>query len=140
MNLNYGFWARVIRFCIVGSLTACGYFLVAESGFLITHSAPAASAIGYLAMLPFSFLGHKHWTFRSTAQSENELWKFVTVSLIALSFSILTPIIGAHDFEFPPATLFALTCVAVPSITFVSMQTWVFVLKDRFGRAEDLQQ
>ena len=129
-----------VRFVVVGGVAALGYFAVAELFFSVTHSVPLSSALGYLAMLPFSYLGHKRWTFRSENPYKDEIGRFATVSLAALSFAIAAPIAFVQQWRLPLAGALVLTCVVVPLVNFVAMQIWVFGARSVRMRIEDLSK
>ena len=85
---------RVARFGLVGGAAALIYAacLLALVHFFDVRSV-VASALAYLVAIPFSFLGQKYFTFRSTGKVQQEFAGFVILQglnlLVAMAVTYL---------------------------------------------------
>jgi len=127
---------RCVRFVIVGGAAALGYFAVAQLAIAVFHSVPLSSAIGYLCMLPFSFMGHKNWTFRSKGPARREMARFALVSFLAMLISAYTPALAMRRWHLNASASLLVTCFVVPAFTFLAMQCWVFMTGRLAGESQ----
>ena len=81
-------WKEILRFGIVGGGSSLIYMVVVYVCFQIFGIAEVvASAIGYLAAIPFNFLAQKFYTFRSTNKIHVEILPYAVVHGLNIGLS-----------------------------------------------------
>ena len=84
------------------------------------------ASAGYAFALPFSYLGHKLFTFRSRGAHHDELPRFVVAAIIGLSISASVPELAVRQWHAPPWVGYLAACVAVPVLNYMVLWLWVF--------------
>lgn len=118
---------RVVRFGVVGILaTACHYGVAL--GLAIALGAPAqlAHLAGFAAALPVSFLGHYHWSFKSTAAYPRAVGRFVAVALGAFLASAVGLEALSRLTDWDVAARLFVGVVLVPTASYLANRIFVF--------------
>jgi putative flippase GtrA len=77
--------------------------------------------------LPFSYLGHKLFTFRSSGEYHYELSRFVVAASAGLLISASVPELVVQQWHATPATGYLAACIGVPAVNYMLLRFWVFV-------------
>jgi putative flippase GtrA len=119
---------RLFVYAAVGGATALLYLAVAV-GLTRYFGTPAlwASVAGFVAAVPFSYLGHKLVTFRSPGEHRDELPRFLVTAIGGLALSIATPALVVDRWHAPPIAGYLAACVGVPILNYFLMWLWVFM-------------
>jgi putative flippase GtrA len=117
---------RLARFSIVGALSTAGYFLLTNGAVALGTNATTASVVVYLALMPLSFLGHRHVTFASRGRSLREWARFCFVHVFNIAGVYAISRILVDGQGAPPWLAFLLISAFVPAVNFVAFQLWVF--------------
>jgi putative flippase GtrA len=120
-------FARLVRFGIVGLLAALVY--AAVTALLVSRYGVApltASLAGYAAALPFSFLGHRGFSFRSEGRAASEAPRFLVGQAINLTVTVLAMRGATAALHVSYLWGVAATIVLAPLANFLLMHFWVF--------------
>lgn len=113
-------------YLVVGGVTALGYF--ATAAWLHQHwgmTLQWANFIAIMCMHPFSYLGHRYFTFQYSGPWTGSILRFAGVAGVStavsifLSFSQFQAGVGFYE-------ALAVNCFMIPAITFVLYRWWVF--------------
>jgi putative flippase GtrA len=117
---------RLGTFATIGAAATVGYAIIAESlAFLGLKPAPA-SLIAYGICGLWSYLGHKRFTFASTAPHSIAAPRFVAAAAAGLLIAAGAPLLFALFFDPLPYFAVLATCVVAPIVSFVASQSFVF--------------
>ncbi|MDR3496266.1 MAG: GtrA family protein [Ancalomicrobiaceae bacterium] len=118
---------KLVRYGVVG-VTATGlYFGFAIGLTMLTHMPASVASIGaYLVAAVFSFLSHRHFTFRSRQPIAHEVPRFAGVQIIGWSVAFLSPLIMTDLAGLPPLVAIVFVSLAVPLLSFLGMERLVF--------------
>ena len=124
--------AKIMRFGMIGVLSGTIYAVVTTLLVRGCDMAPVpASALGYCASVPASFLGHRSFSFRSGGRWTAEALRFICGQALNIAVTM-----GAMQAAVRWAGAWWLGMVAavilVPIANFVFMNLWVF--RDQQGR------
>ena len=120
--------AKLVRFGVVGLATAALYSAVLACGrSLAGLSLPVSGALAYSLALPFNYLVHRRWTFRSDRAHADALPRFAVnfVVGLAINAAFLASARHAGPTQVAAVQLAAMPCLSVTS--YLLMATWVFV-------------
>ncbi|WP_228019282.1 GtrA family protein [Phyllobacterium pellucidum] len=123
---------RLIRFGLVGGANTVAYFILANAlVYIIGVQRELSAYFAYALILPFSFFGHRRFTFRSRGNAMSEWVRFCVMQGVCLSI-----IAGVNAFsKHYPASLswvaFAAISFLIPVINFLMMQAWVFATRGK---------
>jgi putative flippase GtrA len=126
LQSGHGF-ARLVRFGIVGVLVALVY--AAATALLVSRYGVApltASLAGYAIALPFSFLGHRGFSFRSQGRAHVEAPRFLVGQAINLTVTVLAMRGATAGLHVSYLWGVAATIVLAPLANFLLMHFWVF--------------
>ena len=118
--------SKVLRFPLVGAMSSGIYALGTALCIAQWHMAhELASLSGYLMALPFSFFGHRNFTFGANGRISAELLRFCGVHAIgiALSWTCMTVVDRLH-LHYAFGIVGAV--VLVPVVSFLILDRWVF--------------
>jgi fatty acid desaturase/putative flippase GtrA len=119
---------QTVVYIAIGGLTALLYLAVALTATVVFGIAPRwASLAGFVAALPFSYLGHKLLTFRSKGTHRDELPRFIVGAGVGLLISGIVPELVVRQWHAPPWAGYLVACVAVPALNYTLLWLWVFV-------------
>lgn len=119
--------AKVLRFGVVGGLAALTYAVVTAglvTGFGVLP-VPAAFA-GYCASVPFAFVGHRSFSFRSKGRLSIEAVRFLLAQVLNVSVTLLSMHAVTEWFDAPWWWGVVAATILVPAANFVFMNLWVF--------------
>ncbi|MDH7799668.1 MULTISPECIES: GtrA family protein [unclassified Beijerinckia] len=118
---------RIVVFAAVGVGAATVYFLCAMA-LLRVGVRPAAltSLIAYAISGVFSYLGHRLFTFQSSAPHGRTLPRFVLANATGYLIAVLVPLLLTDVMNWPPLIATVLVCVAVPATNFILLTMFVF--------------
>jgi putative flippase GtrA len=119
--------AKLLRFAVTGSISGLGFAVVTLGllhGFGLSPS--VATVVGYLAVLPLSFLGHRRLTFRSAGRLTPEFRRFCLSFATGLLTSVMAMHVATDWLGLAPVFGVGLAVLLVPIITFLIMNNWVF--------------
>ena len=118
---------RIARFGAVGVAATAVHLCVALTLVTLTAlSAQAANLFGFLVAFAVSFLGHYHWSFRSSAGLGRAAPRFFAVSLSAYlgSAALIKLLTGVFLLSREAAVVAA--CLLFPAITYLAGRLIVF--------------
>jgi len=119
--------ARLLRFGIVGVVATLTHYVLALVMVAVAGlPAQAAHVMGFLAAVPVSFLGHYHWTFRSSVNYSRAARRFFAAAAGAFLVSaMLLEVLNRLTTWDVAATI--LVCVLViPGVSYVINRVFVF--------------
>lgn len=120
-------WYRLGRFAVIGLLNAILYALATWWFVTSGHMAPeSASLFGYVACIPFAYLGHRWVTFTSSGNFPVEAVRFIAVHVTGLlvSWCVMDLVANRLGLHFTVGIVAAV--VLVPLLTFVVLDRFVF--------------
>jgi putative flippase GtrA len=117
---------RVVRFGIIGAVTTGGYALLALLGKAAGIPVVAASLCAYLAMMAFSYFGHRHLTFESERPHREAASRFVALNLFGLLLSLAVPWLLCDRIGLSASVGLLTVAVLVPLSSFVGQSLFVF--------------
>lgn len=125
---------RILRFVGVGGLATLVHVataLVAER--MVGLGPQQANLAGFGAAVMASYFGHARFTFEVDPRSAGQFLRFAVVALLGLATSsgIVWLVTGRLGLGFGLAM--AVVAVAVPAITFIAAQFWVFARRETGG-------
>lgn len=124
---NDGLVARLLRFAVVGGSTSGLYVLVVAVLVELGEIVPGlAAALAYVLLLPISFLGHKHATFRSSWPLWPEVARFLGLHGITALVSVSVMGVAVNGLDLPHWGGSVAISVLAPVINFVLLHFWVF--------------
>jgi len=118
---------KLARFGAVGLINGALYAAATSvSVQVLGLSATSSSAIGYLFAIPFAFLAHRSFTFRSRVCVWRQARRFALVhgTSLAVSVGAMAGAVHLLGLNFVAGIVAAL--VLVPAVTFVVFDLWVF--------------
>jgi putative flippase GtrA len=121
---------KVPRFLLVGGAAALGYLGVATLLRRLGLPVLLAGSFAFLAMMPFSYAGHRLFTFGSERGVLREFPKFVISSVFGVALSGVIPYLTVSFLQLSATAGFAFTCVAVPTLSYLLLNGWVFTARD----------
>lgn len=125
------FLQRVGAFIGVGAFNTFGYFVVSNALVaLLNFGVTAAGYLAYAVMVPFSFVGHRKITFRSSGGISAE-WSRFCVSQVVNLIVIWAATLVVAALQLPSWIAFAAISVLIPAVSFLMLQMWVFKGTDR---------
>lgn len=114
------------KYLLVGITVALGYLVTAStlnSKFGFTFQ--GANLVAIIVMHPFSYVGHRYFTFSYAGRWLPTIKRFVLVALLSTTVSII-----ASRFQFAleveVITAFLINSILVSFITFLVLKLWVF--------------
>ncbi|SEO23882.1 Putative flippase GtrA (transmembrane translocase of bactoprenol-linked glucose) [Pseudorhodobacter antarcticus] len=110
----------------VGGFSAAVYVVLATLLTKAGMTAWIASAICYLLITPFAYLGQHRWTFASKSEHMIAFPRYLALQALGLSLASLLPLLLV-DQGIQPTLIFATVAVTVAALNFVLMKIWVFV-------------
>ncbi len=118
---------RLLRFGLVGIVATVLYAVFAWL-FTVPAGLPAvvASILAYCLGALFSYSAHRRITFRSDRPVMQEVPRFAGVSLIGWIVAILSPLILTNGWGLPPVVAIVFASVAVPVLSFIGLERFVF--------------
>lgn len=126
MPTNRSFASKVVRFPVVGLLSSAIYALATSLCISQWRMEPGlASLAGYLIALPFSFFGHRNFTFGASGRPSAEFARFCTLHAIgfALAWGSMK-LAGSLHLHWGFGVFGAV--VLVPAVSFLVLDRWVF--------------
>lgn len=129
------FW-QLIRFGLVGLFCAlafgvCSRVLIDLQGFPV-HLAAGCS---YIMVTPLSYGLHRGFTFRARTAHIKSLPKYLTVSALSTALAACLPaaMSSQSGLEMDINYALSVTCIIVPSVTYLLKSSWVFSGYDKAG-------
>lgn len=119
--------AQVVRFGFVGvAATACHYALALALATAAGVPVQIAHIGGFLGAVPVSFLGHYHWTFKSSARYGRAARRFLAVAVgaFAVSAVVLQALAMLTTWEAWAAIL--VSVFVIPAASYVINRLFVF--------------
>jgi putative flippase GtrA len=119
--------AKISRFSLVGAANGLIY-AAATAGFISLAGLPPAlaSAAGYMCVLPFTYLAHKRFTFRSDDPHSTSLWRFIVTFVAGLLTCLALMELVVSYLRLPYLFGIAAGILCVPIITLLVLDKWVF--------------
>lgn len=117
--------SQLIRYASVGVLAAAAQFLVTYLGHSISPLTGLSAALGYAAGLCVSFIGQRHFTFKSKNMLHQDLSNFakLAIAILFLNYVLMWALIEAGA---PPLLASAACVIATTLASFTAMKLWVF--------------
>ncbi|WP_376779258.1 GtrA family protein [Agrobacterium pusense] len=121
---------RLVRFALVGGANTAAYFVLANiSTYLLGIPHNISAYLAYALVLPFSFFGHRRFTFRSSGSAVAEWYRFCIMQGICLA---VIAVVNAASMRYPASpswVSFSVISFLIPAINFLMMQVWVFAMR-----------
>jgi putative flippase GtrA len=118
---------KFLRFGAVGAANSLIYAVSTAGLISLAGVSPSfASALGYLSVLPFAYLVHKSFTFRSQASHRVELWRFLITFVAGLLLSVVLMELLVVYLKLPFLAGIAAAVLSVPVLTLLVLDKWVF--------------
>ena len=122
--------AKLLRFGIIGITSTLIYSISFPLYFeVLGISTALASAAAYLTAMIFSFMGHKKYTFKNKSEYPRQIKRFLIMSAFGFLLAVVIMEVVVHRFGFHYFAGIVLVDLAVPAVTFIIMQIYVFVDK-----------
>ena len=120
-------WIReVFFFGVVGLSATASYLAFSFSFALLGISATPASFMSYVLSTPFSYFGHRRFTFHSDVDHKTGIPRFTASLLIGLILSTSIPYTLNQVLGISDSVSFLVVAVAVPTVTFFVFKIYVF--------------
>lgn len=118
---------RIVRFGIVGVGSTLIYAVLAWI-FTVRMEMPAVvgSILAYCCGAVFSYTTHRRVTFRSRQSVRHEAPRFAGISFAGWIVAIISPLILTNAWGLPPIVAIVFASVAVPILSFIGMERFVF--------------
>ena len=130
---------RLVRFGLVGVAATLAYTVLASLFTLGLGWRPVvASVVAYLICTVFSYLSHRRFTFRSSRPVGEEVHRFAGLSVVGWAVAILSPWLLTDQWGLPPLVAILFVSGAVPTLSFLGMERWVFRRAARVARHEGM--
>jgi putative flippase GtrA len=118
---------KLVRFAMTGAVSGIVFAAVTLLSLrLLPIRETMAVVIGYIAVLPLSFIGHRKLTFRSAGRVSPEFVRFCISFILGLLASVVAMHVATQWLAMPPFLGVVGAILVVPIITFVVMNLWVF--------------
>ena len=121
-------WLQLVRFGIVGSLgfvINLAVYTLCVHGLAIDYHVAAVTA--WLVAVANNFVLNRHWTFDAgDGRAHFQAMRFVTVSLVALGFSLLLLMAFVELAALPKVPAQALAVAASMPLNFLGNKLWSF--------------
>ena len=118
-----GMIARLLRFCVVGVLTALLQFSLLYLGVeVLQMDTTLASSAGYVVVVIFNYLMHYSWTFKGTAPHGRALVRYLVV--IGCGF-LLNAV-----FMYTGVSLLSVNYLLVQSLAMLIIIIWNFIMSN----------
>ena len=120
--------AKLMRFAFVGGVSTISYFVMVLAAIEWLAWEPVmASVLSYCAAMFVSYFGQSLVTFRISPRATNRASRFIIVSLVGISVSWSAMAILTDKFDIHYLASALVVCVAVPVLSFIAMNFWVFI-------------
>ncbi len=125
---------RLVRFGLVGGVSTVIYAAFAWI-FTVSLGMPAVlgSILAYCLAAVFSYNAHRRVTFRSDRPVAEEAPRFAGISLAGWIVAIISPLILTNGWGLPPVVAIVFASVAVPIMSFVGLERFVFRSRPQVG-------
>ena len=114
------------RFLLIGVVATCLYTVVALCLSASGLSVALASLAAYLIAAPFSYVGHKYFTFGSDRAHRFEAPRFIAVTVVGITVSLVMPAIMSGRLGLPVQVSIVLTSLLIPIANYLVLRGWVF--------------
>ena len=119
-------FAKLLRFAIVGGLSTLLHAALTWCLVSLLHAAPVAATVaGYLLAIPPNFLLQRNFAFRANAAIRRQLPRFLLLHAANIACSAMV-MRWALDSGWSYLVGIGLVMVAIPLLSFVIMNTWIF--------------
>jgi putative flippase GtrA len=123
---------KFLRFGVVGGGSVLIYAVVT---WMIVSSRQAdaslASGIGYLAAVPFNFVGQKVFAFRAAGEAGGQFVRYAITTVVGIGLSCGIMLASISWLGLGPISGIVLTILSLPLMTFFVLDRWVFVATHR---------
>ncbi len=125
-SLSPDVW-RFVRFGLVGGVSTLIYGICAWC-FTVLLGMPAVvgSILAYLLGAVFSYTAHRRVTFRSDRPVAEEAPRFAGISFAGWIVAIISPLVLTNAWGLPPIVAIVFASVAVPVLSFIGLERFVF--------------
>jgi len=123
---------RYLPFVMVGAMAALVHYCVAMIAYYWVGGFNASNSnwLGFIGAFPVSYIGHRVWTFNTTAQRHRwALIKFFAVALMSFQANQLLVWIGLLFTPLPFWLVLGLVMLIVAVMTYLLSKWWVFQTK-----------
>lgn len=118
---------RFSRFVMVGIVNTLAYALATRLyADLFAVGAAVASALGYVTAMPMAFFGHRILTFEAKGALAPQLVRFLGNHLFGFVLAVVIPWLMTDLLAWPIWMGIGVTIVAVPVVSYLVMDKWVF--------------
>lgn len=122
-----GLLRSILDFGTIGILATATHVLVGLGLVHLGLLAPfGANVIAFLVAFAVSYIGHRSYSFRSTAAHRSALPRFLLVALGGLLMNQVTVVVVVHRMMLPYAAALVIIVTVIPAVTFVFARYWAF--------------
>lgn len=118
---------EIPRFIMVGSFAAGVHIL---SLFILVSLCEWSPLVANVLAFGFAFIasfsGHHYWTFNTTAQPNQALWKFFLIAVLSFTLNQSLFYLLLVKYHFYYLTALILVLLFVPPLTFILSKCWAF--------------
>ena len=126
---------RLVRFGLVGGMSTVIYAVFAWIfTVVLTMPAVVGSILAYCLAAVFSYNAHRRVTFRSDRPVAEEAPRFAGISFAGWIVAIISPLILTNGWGLPPIVAIVFASVAVPIMSFIGLERFVFRPRPEIGR------
>lgn len=93
---------------------------------LFAVSAAVASGLGYATAVPMAFFGHRNLTYEATGEISSQFVRFLGNHLLGFVLAVVIPWVMTDLLAWPIWMGMAATILAVPVVSYLAMDKWVF--------------
>jgi putative flippase GtrA len=121
-------FAQLLSFILIGGLAALGFICVSAAAVGTFHDIPAwlVSALCYAAFIVPVYLLHRRFAFRSTADHNRALPRYVTVQLCGLLLATVFSYVAYGVIGMPTLVAAALVIGLTSGVNFLVLRRWAF--------------
>ncbi|AZL16396.1 GtrA family protein [Rickettsiales endosymbiont of Stachyamoeba lipophora] len=118
---------KLLRFIVVGIIVTLIHASILALLVEAAHLAVLpANFIAFCIAFIISFLGHHHWSFKSTAKYRNSLPRFLACALLGILFNQVIMCISIEILRLNYRIGFIIIICVIPIITFIVNNFWAF--------------
>ena len=120
----------IARFAGVGGVSSVLYAVVTVVSVSALHlHHDVAALMGFAVAMPFNFILHRRFTFRSVGMVQSDLQRYAVMQGVNVLLSLGTMALSVDGFGLPYAFGIFGAIVLIPFVTYFVMDRWVFQQK-----------
>jgi putative flippase GtrA len=117
---------RILSFGIIGATNTVAYAAICAVLLRCGVPAVAASLLAYTVCCPWSYWANARFTFGSRAAHAVAAPRFLATTMVSACIAVAIPFIMTDRLGFSAVVSVALTCAAVPLVSYAVAELYVF--------------